>query len=256
MRTSRPRLSNVDAPSVVLPGALLVAVLAAWELGVPAAGIASYVLPTPTQIGVAFLDHRATILGELLVTLREFAYGFGLTLFSGYLLALCMFEWRVLEATFLPYVVVIRSIPVVTLLPIFIVWFGFGFNTVVVVSFLISFFPMVVNALSGFQSTDDQLVEMLESFSASRWEVYRNVFLYSSLPTVFAGIKISVILAFTGAIVGEFLVGNQGIGALILEYNMTFDTSAMFASVFTISITELVCFAAVVVVQRLVVDWT
>lgn len=250
------RLQRVLRPAVVLPTALLVVVTVAWEFGVPAAGIESYVLPTPSAIAAAFVENHRVIWTELLVTLREFAYGFGLAVASGYLLALVMFEWQTLETTLFPYVIVIRSIPVVALLPIFIIWFGFGTNTVVVVSYLISFFPMVVNTLSGFQETDDQLVEMVESFSGSRLDAYRNVFLYSSLPTVFAGLKISVILAFTGAIVGEFYIGNRGIGVLIVEYNRTFETAAMFASIFTVSISELLCFGSVAALQRYVVGWT
>jgi NitT/TauT family transport system permease protein len=253
---TRPGWRQLFSREVVLPTTVLVVVLVGWELAVPAAGVEQYILPTPSAIAAAFVDNHGTIFAELQVTLREFAIGFGLSLVSGYLLALVMFEWKFMEVTFFPYVIVIRSIPIVTLLPIFIIWFGFGTNTVVVVSYLISFFPMVVNTLSGFQETDERLVEMLESFSANRREVYKNVYLYSSLPTVFAGIKISVILAFTGAIVGEFLVGNQGIGALILEYNMTFATPAMFAAVFTVSISELACFGSVVALQRYVVDWT
>lgn len=241
---------------VQLPAALFVAILVAWEFGVPAAGIKSYLLPTPSAIVAAFVQSHQPILAELRITLTEFAIGFGMTLVSGYLLALAMFEWKVLEVTFFPYVIVIRSIPLVTLLPIFIIWFGFGFNTVIIVSYLLSFFPMVVNTLSGLKETDEQLVEMLESFSANRRELYRNVYLYSALPTVFAGIKISVILAFTGAIVGEFLVGNQGIGALILEYNLSYETSKMFASVFTVSVTELLAYGVVVAVERTIVDWT
>lgn len=252
-----PEWQRSRSSKVVLPAAVLIVVLSGWEFGAPAVGVEPFILPTPSAIGAAFLEHQGTILAELQVTLREFAIGFGLTLVSGYLLALVMFEWHVMELTFFPYVIVIRSIPIVTLLPIFIVWFGFGMNTVIVVSYLISFFPMVVNTLSGFQETDDELVEMLESFSATRWQVYKNVYFHSSLPTVFAGIKISVILAFTGAIVGEFLVGNQGIGALILEYNRGFGTTAaMFAAVFTISISELVCFGAVVLFERGILDWT
>lgn len=244
------------SPEVVFPALLLAVVLVGWEFGVPAAGIEPYLIPTPSAIAIAFAESYPTILSELGVTVYEFAIGFGLTVISGYLLALVMFEWKVLEVTFLPYVVAIRSIPLVTLLPLFIIWFGFGTSTVIVISYLISFFPMVVNTLSGFRETDDQLVEMLESFSADRRDVYWNVYFYSALPTVFAGIKICVVLAFTGAIVGEFLVGSEGIGALILEYNISYETAKMFASVLTVSIAELLAFGAVVALERTVVDWT
>lgn len=246
------RLLSIE---VTVPTALFVVVLTVWQFAVPAIGVDSYLLPTPSEIVTAFLVNRETILDALAVTLGEFAIGFGLTLVSGYLLALLMFESMTLEVAFYPYMIVIRSIPIVALVPLFIVWFGFGTSTVLVVTYLIGFFPMVVNSLSGFKSTDKELVQMLESFSADRLDVYRNVFLYSALPTVFAGIKICVVLSFTGAIVGEFLIASHGIGALILEYNTTLETSAMFASVFVVTATELLVFGAFTAMEHLVVDW-
>lgn len=252
-----PQVDRSSLPSgrVVLPGVVFVGVLLAWQFLVPAAGIAPYVLPTPTAILAALVTEWGTIVDAMSFSLRAFATSFVLTVVTGYLLALAMAEWRVLETTLYPYVVVARAIPVVTLLPIFILWLGFGLSSIVLVSYLIGFFPMVVNALAGFKSTDEELVEMLRSFSASRWQVFRNVYLYGSLPSVFAGIKIAVVLTFTGVIVGEFLVGSQGIGYLVLSYNTNLATPEMFAGVVVVSVTQLVLFGAVVAVERLVVDW-
>lgn len=265
--TTSERLRDHDAPvgerlqrqlrskEVVVPAAISVVVVVAWEFGVPAAGIEPYLLPTPSLVVAAFLANQGTILAALAITLREFAIGFGATVVTGYLIAAAMFEWTVMEVAVYPYTIVVRSIPTVALLPIFIVWFGFGSRTVLVVCYLISFFPMVVNTLSGFKATDDEVVDMLASFDAGRRDVYRHVYVYASLPTVFAGLKICVVLAFTGAIVGEFLVASAGIGALILEFNSSFETAAMFASIFAVTVTELLAFGAVVALERLVVDW-
>lgn len=268
-RTESKYVPNVTVPDVVtgfrdaearsggtlLPVLALVAALAAWEFALPAAGVEAYLLPTPSAIADAFSAEHRVILAELGVTLSEFAVGFSATVVSGYLLALSMAYSETLESTVYPYVVVVRSVPVVTLLPIFIIWFGFGYSAIVVISFLISFFPMVVNSLSGFKSTDDKLVEMLESFGANRREIFWNVYRYSALPSVFAGLKICTILAFTGAIVGEFLVGQAGIGYLILSYNNTLATPSMFASILTVSVTELLVFGSIHRLEGVVVDW-
>lgn len=247
--------STLVSREVVLPGLVFVVVLALWEVAVPAAGVESYILPTPTAIGEAFSREHATIVDQLGVTLEAFAVAFSLTVVFGYALAVLMSQWRVLETTLYPYVVVARSIPVITLLPIFIVWFGFGFQSIVTISFLISFFAMVVNSLSGFKSTDQEAVELIRSFSGSRWDVFRYVYFYAALPAVFAGIKICVILAFTGVIVGEFLIGTEGIGYLIIQYNNTYATAEMFAGIVAISVTQLLLFGAVVGLERWVVDW-
>lgn len=239
----------------VLPAGLFVALVVGWQVGHGVFDVQSLTLPTPLAIATALVDGRETIFEQLLITLEEFTYGFAMTVVFGYGLAFLMFQSQVAEETFYPYVIVARSIPVVTLLPIFISWFGFGFTSIVAISFLISFFVMVVNSLSGFKGTDQELVSMLESFSADQRDVYRNVYMYASLPHVFAGLKVSVILAFTGAIVGEFLIGTEGIGSQILLYNQSFDTAKMYAAVLAISITELSLFGLVVGLERWIVEW-
>ncbi|MEF8826719.1 MAG: ABC transporter permease [Halapricum sp.] len=240
---------------ILLPISVLVAVVVLWELLVPWMGIPSFVLPTPSAIADAFVGNSGIIAEQMIVTLKAFAIGASLSIVTGYLMALSMAQSKLIETTFYPYVIVARSVPIVTLLPLFIIWFGFGFPTIVAISYLISFFAMVVNSLAGFKSTDPELVEMLESFTANRREVYLHVYLYSSLPAVFAGIKISVILSFTGVIVGEFLAGSQGIGHLILTYNNQLDTAKMFAGIGAVSITQLLLFGSVAAVERLVVNW-
>jgi NitT/TauT family transport system permease protein len=247
--------SRLVSAEVVLPAVVFLVVVTAWQVVVPGLGIESYVLPTPSQIVRGLSREYPTILEHLWATLQAFAVAFSLTAVSGYLLALVMSQWTVLETTFYPYVIAARSIPVITLLPIFLIWLGFGFPSIVAIGYLISFFAMVVNSLSGFNATDEELVEMIRSFSASRWEVFRNVHLYASLPAVFAGLKISVILAFTGVIVGEFLIGTEGIGYLILQYNTSLAVPEMFASVLVISATQLLLFGALVGIERKLLTW-
>ncbi|WP_128223227.1 ABC transporter permease [Halobacteriaceae archaeon SHR40] len=253
------RLSNIytalSRRTVALPGVMFVVVVIGWEFGIPALGVESYILPTPSEILASFVEEYPTIIEHLQYTLKAFAVGFVMTVVGGYLLALAMAEWSILETVLYPYVIAARSIPIITLLPIFIVWLGFGFSSIVAISHLISFFAMVVNSLSGFKSTDEELVEMVQSFSGNRRDVFWNVYLYSSLPYVFAGIKICVILAFTGVIAGEYLVGTEGIGHLILQYNNSFATDAMFATILAISVTQLLLFGLVVAIERKVVSW-
>lgn len=240
---------------VLWPGAVLLTVLTAWELAVPFLEIPAYVLPRPSEILLALAGSYPTIIGALKPTMLAFSIAFLSTIVTGYLLALAMYQWKVVETTLYPYVITARAVPIVALLPIFIIWFGFGFNSIVVISYLISFFAMVVNSLSGFKSTDDELVDMLRSFSANRWELFREIYIYSSLPQVFAGVKICVILSFTGVIVGEFLIGTEGLGYLIIEYRNAWATAKMFAGILAISLTQLLLFAAVVMIERTVVTW-
>lgn len=254
-RLARPAFRRLASREVLLPAIVFVAVLTAWQLLVPGLGIEAYVLPTPSRIVRSLVREYPTILEHLWVTLRAFAVAFSLTAASGYLLALAMSQWTVLETTLYPYVIAARSIPVITLLPLFIIWLGFGFESIVAIGYFISFFAMVVNSLSGFNATDEELIAMIRSFSASRWEVFRNVHLYASLPAVFAGLKIAVILAFTGVIVGEFLIGSEGIGYLILQYNTSLAVPEMFAGVLVVSATQLLLFGLLVGIERKLLTW-
>lgn len=252
---SRIKRSGRTPVNALLPGVILVFFVVAWEVSVRFYGIPVYVLPAPSQIVGALATNYQPIGRELQVSLSAFAIAFLMTAVTGYLSALAMYQWHVVETIFYPYVITARAIPIVSLIPIFIIWFGFGFNSVVIISFLISFFAMVVNSLSGFKSTDDDLRDMLRSFSASRWEIFRNVHMYASLPSVFAGLKICVILSFTGVIIGEFLIGTAGIGYLIIEYNNNLATTKMFAGVLAISVVQLLLFGTVVAIERTIVDW-
>ena len=247
--------ATLSRKTVLFPGVVFVGVLLGWEFGIPALGVASYILPTPSEILSSLVSEFSTIVEHLQYTLQAFAYGFTMTVVGGYVLALAMSQWSLVETVLYPYVIGARSVPVITLLPIFIIWLGFGFPSIVAISFLISFFAMVVNSLSGFKSTDDELVEMIRSFSGTRREVFLNVYLYSSLPYVFAGIKICIILSFTGVIAGEYLVGMEGIGYLILQYNNNFATAEMFAAILSISAIQLLLFGLVVAIERTVVTW-
>ena len=237
------------------PLAILIVLIGAWEVVIPVLDVPGYILPPPSAVASAFLDHHPTIIDALLVTLQAFAIAFGLTVLTGYVLALAMYEWTPLETTVYPYVIAARAIPIVALIPIFVIWFGFGFRSIVIISYLISVFAMVVNSLAGFKSTDPKIIEMLDSFSATRWDRFRHVHLYGSMPLVLAGTKICVILAFTGVIVGEFLIGTEGIGYLIMSYNSTFDTAPMFAGIVTIAVTQLSLFGAVVLLERSLITW-
>lgn len=241
--------------TVLWPGLVFLAVVIVWELAVSYYAIPSYILPPPSGILTALAGNYPTILEQLWVTLGVFAPAYLATIVSGYLLALVMAQWKVLEITLYPFVIVARAIPVIALIPIIIIWFGFGATSIVMISYLISFFAMVVNTLAGFKATDDELVDMLRSFSANRRQLFWNVYRYSSLPHVFAGLKICVILAFTGVIVGEFLVSMQGIGYLIIEYNQYLATDKMFAAILVISLAQLTLFATVVMIERYVVTW-
>jgi NitT/TauT family transport system permease protein len=246
---------TIVSEEYVPPLLVLITFIVGWETVVTVSSISELILPKPTSILAALLTNSQIIITQLTVTLQAWILGFGLTVGSGYLLALSMAQSQLIERTVYPYVIVARSVPKIALLPLFIIWFGFGFPSIVAISFLISFFAMVVNTLAGFKSTDPALVEMLKSYTAGRKELFRNVYLYSSLPSVFAGIKICVILSFTGVIVGEFLIGSSGIGHLILSYNNNLETAKMFAGIGAISLTQLALFAAVTLVERRIVSW-
>ena len=231
---------------------LLVLLLAAWELGARASGLSALVLPAPSSVlralwqGLAsgyFWPHiRATGL-ELLAGL---ALGCGIGFSSG----VAMAESPLLKGLLKPYVVVSQVIPKLALMPLFIVWFGFGMTSTVVITALICFFPLMENTVTALQQVDPQRLELFRMLGASRRQTLLRLKLPAGLPGILAGLRVAVVLALVGAVVGEFIGASQGLGALIIAAQGTMDTPLMFAVLVLIAALGLLLYASTLALER------
>lgn len=237
------------------PIAFLVFFLGIWTVGVRLYEIPVYILPTPYEILVSFQGEMGDLLRHTRVTFFEALFGWVVGNAIGITLGAVMAEFSVLKRSMYPYIIMLRSLPVVAFAPLLIIWMGVNTGPILAAATITTFFPSLVNSISGFSSTDQLTKELMHSLNATRWEVFRKVKLYNALPYIFSALRISVALAFVGAVVGEWLVGNQGLGYLIIVANNQLDTLLLFRALLLIGVIATVWFALMIFLEEYLVDW-
>jgi NitT/TauT family transport system permease protein len=243
-------------PWITTPVLLLAAVLV-WHLYVTMSGISAFILPTPLSVWQAWLEILAsprawTHTGmTLLATLSGFAWA----LVAGVLLGVLIGRFRWLEATLNPFIVATQVVPKVALVPLFVVWFGFGITSKVIVAAVLAFFPILTNTVLGVKSIDAGHRDVMVSLNATRWQVFRRLELPSALPYIITGMEVGIVLAIIGAIVGEYLGGNLGLGALLIAKMNGYETDALFAVILHMTLLGFLLSAAVGALRRLLTPW-
>jgi NitT/TauT family transport system permease protein len=220
---------------VVPPTLFLVLCLLAWEGLVRLLGIPSYLVPSPSAIlGEAF-EERAQLLPAAAVTLAGALGGFLASLTAGVLAAMLFAQARWIRSSLYPWAIFLQTVPIVAIAPLIVLWFGAGFRSIVLVSFLLSVFPILSNTVDGLTRIDPQLLELFRLHHASRLQTLLKLRLPHSVPFVVAGAKVAAGLTVIGAIVGEFFAGygasRPGLGYLILQSAGQLKTELLFASV-------------------------
>jgi NitT/TauT family transport system permease protein len=228
-----------------------------WELIVDLCDVPVIILPPPSAIAVSFW--QSLLAGELgwhlAVTMFEVILGFVLGAFSGLLLGFGIALSPRAEHLFYPYVVAFQTVPKVAVAPIVVIWFGYGVSSKVVITAMIAFFPVLANAIVGLRSAPQDQIEMMISYTASRWQVFRMVRLPASLPYIFVGLDVAIVLSVIGAIVGEFVGAKAGLGFLILQKNFNFDMAGTFVVLIVLSVIGVGLHEIVSRVQRRIVFW-
>lgn len=246
------QINNVGYPLLSL-----VLLLVVWEAAIHLFSIPNYLLPPPgdvlstlwsAYVGGLFWPH-------LSITLFEVVVGYAIGCTAAFLLGAVVAESRVLERIVMPYIVALQSMPKVALAPLLIVWFGFGIASKVVLVVLICFFPVFVNTISGLRAVSPDLLALYKVFGASRLHTFVHVKLPSAARSIFAGLQIAVVLALIGAVVGEFVTSQKGLGFLIQSASLNFDVSTMFAAIVSLALIGITASAVVRALQRKVIFW-
>ena len=239
-------------------GALAVAVILGWEIAVRALAVPPFVLPGPVVVGQAlwrglrtgvFLEHAG-------YTLTAALLGFAVGALTGIALGVLISQIEILNALLYDYVVAFQTIPKVAIAPLLVIWFGFGLTSKVVMTAMISFFPVVVNTIAGLRVTSPDQIMLLRSYSASRADIFRIVQLPSALPFIFAGLDVAIVLSVIGTIVAEFVGSTAGLGYALLKFNQVMDVPGVFASLIVLSALGVALHTILQLVQRKVVFWT
>ncbi len=229
-----------------------VLVLILWELGVRFQGISPLVLPAPTRIADVLWKSLANgyLWSHIWQTLVEVFWGILLGGMLGCAGGIVLGESRYLRTLLMPYVVLSQVVPKLALAPLFIVWFGFGVLPTIVMTALICFFPLLENTVTSMQLVDAQKLELFKMLRASQWQTLWHLKIPTSLPSIMAGFRVAVVLAWVGAVVGEFIGSSKGLGALIIAAQGSMDTPLMFAVLVVITVLGLTSYWVVLAFER------
>ncbi len=232
--------------------ALLLVLLAAWEFGSRAAGLSALVLPAPSAVGRSLWLALSTgyLWPHIVATSLELLLGLAAGCAIGFASGLLMSESPLLQGLLKPYIVVSQVIPKLALMPLFIVWFGFGMTSTVVITALICFFPLMENTVTSLQQVDPQRLELFRMLGATRTQTLLRLKLPTGLPGILAGLRVAVVLALVGAVVGEFIGASKGLGALIIASQGMMDTPLMFAVLVVIAALGLALYQATLSLER------
>ncbi len=244
-------------PERLLAPLLLVVTIAVWEKLPDLIAIPVFVLPKPSGVAGALIQgvQNGTLLAGLLVTFQESAAGFAIGSAAGMVIGALVAQYRLVERTIYPYIVAFQTLPKVAIAPLFVVWLGFGMTSKVLIAALVSFFPLLVNVIAGLHAVDRERVEMMRAFSASEWQIFRMLRFPNALPFVFAGLDLAAVFSVIGAVVGEFVGAQAGLGYLITAMNFRLDVSGMFAALVLLALLGLGFHLLVRLTYRLVVFW-
>lgn len=239
-----------------IPSALAIAaIILGWHLYVVIFEVRQFILPAPLAALEAMFDPRYRWGDNLMATLYAIAGAFALSSVLGIALAVITVWNSMLERTMMPLLVLFNTLPKVALAPLFVIWLGYGIWPNIVIAVTVSFFPVVINTAAGLANVDPDLLDLVRTLRARKWQVFLKIRFPNALPYIFAGLKLNATLAVIGAIVGEFVASEKGLGALIIAGGVTLDTPSIFAALTLISFLGLALYAAVVAAERVLTPW-
>jgi NitT/TauT family transport system permease protein len=248
---------SVRFPNLLSAGFSLLLALLLWELLSWLGNIPAFMLPSPGAVWERFL--RALQDGSLLrnsaVTLFEVLAGLTLGVSTAAGLGYRLAKSVRLERALSPYIVASQSIPVVAIAPLLIIWFGPGLLSKVLICALIVFFPVLINTIVGMRSVPDDLRDLMRSLGATRWQTFRYLEIHAALPVLLGGLRIGATLAVIGAVVGEFVASDRGLGFLVNVARGLYDTSLVFVAVLTLVAMALGLYGLVVLLETRLLSW-
>lgn len=237
------------------PLMVFVALFVLWEGAVSFFGVKEYLLPPPSKVWTEFLKRYDVVMNGALVTTHEIVVGYLLAIVVSIPLALVVAYSRFVEEVIYPAIVFLQIIPKITIAPLFIIWFGFGFTPKLLLVFLLSFFPILVASIAGFKSVDPEIMDFARTTGAGGWKMFAKIRLPQALPDIFTGLKVGAALSATAAVVAEFVASDRGLGYLLLQYNGNLDTPMVFAIIVLLSLIGLVVYYIVELVERFTIPW-
>jgi NitT/TauT family transport system permease protein len=250
------RLTGKLLPWISTP-LLLILLVVIWKLVIAAFDVSEFVLPQPEKVlnGIGDLVQTDGFWNHVRITLTETIVGFLIALVLGVGMGALLGHSVTLERALRPAIVASQVVPKVALVPLFIIWFGFGMTSKIVIVTLLAFFPIMLNVMLGVRSVDPGHRELMRSLNAGKWATFWRLEYHSTLPYVLAGMEIGIVFAIIGAVVGEYLGGNEGLGYLIVASLNALNAEQLFAVIIVLTALGFALFLAVVALKRFLIPW-
>lgn len=222
-----------------------------WELAGTLFHIPGFLLPSPVSIVRRVAQDPGALVFHSMVTLQEVLLGFLIAVLVSIPLGITIVYSPVLERIFYPFLVAFQAVPKVALAPILVIWFGFGLTSKVSLAFVTAMFPIVINTVVGMNQTPPEMIHLMRSLGASWLQIFAKIRLFAAAPHIFGGFKIGITLAVVGAVVGEFIASNSGLGYFLLIANNAFDTPLLFGIVIVLSVISIALFYLIELLEAL-----
>lgn len=248
-------------PQAIAVAFVILAVLLGWQLIVSLGNISVIILPSPLDVGrqlvVVFtqLAPGGFLAGELWTTIQEILIGFGLACVVGFMVGLWVGQTKFGQKAVMPLFVALEATPKIAFAPVFIAWFGFGLSSKFVMAAFMSIFPVIIGTAAGLAATSEDELKLFRSMKANSWDIFWKLKMRRALPFIFAGLKIAIVAALTGAIAAEFIGGGIGFGEQIRLASTRLALDRVFALIFVLSLLGIVLFSLTAWLQKKVIFW-
>ena len=239
----------------LLPAGTFCLILLIWWVLSAVELIPNYMLPSPLDVGKAFVSDFPNLMRHALISLEEAAAGLAIGTLLAFGLAFLMDRFLTLEKAVFPLLVVTQTIPTIAIAPLLVLWMGFGLEPKIVLVVITTFFPIAVGLLDGFKSVDPDAVALLRSMNATRWQIFRHVKFPASLPFFFSGLRISASYAVVGAVISEWLGGFEGLGVYMTRVRKAYAFDKMFAVILLVTAVSLLLMKGVSLLRDACTPW-
>ncbi len=241
----------------VLAALVAIGFFTLWESAIWIGGYPQFILPSPRAVAVRFSQAVADgiLWRHTCVTLFEVTLGLAMGLSSALVIGYFLAKSRTLEEAVSPYIVALQAVPIVALAPLVLIWFGNGLLSKVIICALVTFFPTLVATINGVRSVEPDLRDLMRSLEATPWQTFRYLELPGSLPIIFGGLKVSATLSVIGAVVGEFIAADAGLGYLVNAARGVYDTPLLFVALVTLAAIALALYGLVTLLERHLLAW-
>ena len=226
-----------------------------WEMIVQFLNIETWILPAPTAIFAEILETRTLLVEHSLRTLYESIFGLTVSAAAGILVGTVIFNFNILERTVYPLMVISQTVPIVVLIPLLVIWFGFGLMPKILIVILACFFPVAVNTVDGLNTAVKDKINLLKAMGASKWQIFTKVRIPTALPMIFSGLRISATYSVMAAVVAEWMGSDIGLGVFIVRSSNSYLTARVFAGIALVSFFSILLFQSITLLERLLIPW-